>query len=248
MRRRPISSRTHGWLDYASALALAAGPRLLGWDRRVTRLTDAAALGTLAYAQLTDYEAGTYPALSMKQHLGIDLLEGATFLSAAYMMEDEPPAVRWALAGYGLFALTAGALTDTHSSPGRGMRPGARHVGGGRLTGHGAWVMDETLEETEHTMHLKPEQTPRSRSRVAQNDWQQSRDGTFDRSLRAKADIGRNANRPSEEGSTVGTSEWRRSTEHRRHDMATAGSGSHASSGTIGPLDSRRGYRNGQGI
>ncbi|WP_119677684.1 hypothetical protein [Indioceanicola profundi] len=243
MPRRPISSRTHGWLDYASAIALVAAPRLLGWDKKVRRLTDAAAVGTLAYAHLTDYEVGAYPALSMKQHLAVDLLEGATFLSAAYMLEDEPPAVRWALAGYGLFALAAGSLTETHSSPGHG----SRHIGGGRRTSHGAWVMDDTLEETEHTMHLKSDQTPHTGGRVAESEWRQSRDSNYDRSLRAKSDLGRNANAHAQTGA-VGTSEWRRSTEHRRHDMAMAGSGSHENSGTWGKLDARRGYRDGQGI
>lgn len=248
---RPISTRTHGWLDHASALALFAVPRLLGWDRGVRRFTDLAALGTVAYARLTDYEAGSVPVLSVKQHLAVDLMEGATFLSAAYMMKDEAPQVRWALAGYGLFALAAGAMTEPYARSGHRPRRIGRTSGSGRRTGSGAWVMDDVLNEQdgpenmEETMD-RTQQTAGS-NRVGESEWRQSRRATYDTTLRARADVGRNAN-PGIGGNSVGTAEWRQSTEHRRHDMATAGSGSHESSGKLGPLDARRGYRDGQGI
>jgi hypothetical protein len=107
-----ISTRTHGVLDYLSAAALIAVPQLFGWRSGLSRPLMAASLGTAAYSLLTRYEWGVVGALSMREHLALDALQGAAFCTAAALLNREPPEVRSALAGYGLFAIAAAALTD----------------------------------------------------------------------------------------------------------------------------------------
>jgi hypothetical protein len=78
----------------------------------------AAGLGTAAYSLMTRYEWGVGDGpLSMREHLALDGLQGAAFCLAAALLEDEPREVRLALAGYGLFALAAAALTDGEAGP-----------------------------------------------------------------------------------------------------------------------------------
>lgn len=171
--RPPISSRTHGIIDYAAAAAFAAVPRLFGWDRTMTRAMDAAALGTVAYAHLTDYELGAVPLFSMRQHLAVDALEGVTFLSAAWMLDEEPPAVRWALAGFGAFALLASGLTRREADG----HPGdLRQAGSGRRTRTGAWVMD--TDGQDRTLRL-----PAGRERQAEQAWRRQRGPEFRRHI-----------------------------------------------------------------
>jgi hypothetical protein len=53
-----IPTRVHGVLDYLSAVALFAAPRLLGWRPGLSRTVAAAGLGTMAYSLATRYEWG----------------------------------------------------------------------------------------------------------------------------------------------------------------------------------------------
>ncbi len=238
-----ISTRTHGIVDYAAAAALAAAPRLLGWDRRMTRAMDFAALGTVAYAHLTDYELGAYPLLSMKQHLAVDALEGATFLSAAWMLEDEPRQVRWALAGYGLFALAAAALTDRQA----GGHPQDRHSGGHR-TASGAWVMDEVEQENrEDTMDAHSSMG----DRVHAGEWARAREPEFRRHI---AEVGRDSHGgPGDGRDSLGGHDWRQARDQRGSARLSRTLGSAAPRETeelrrVQYTDARQGYLHGQGI
>jgi len=55
---KPISTRTHGIIDYAYAGALIALPFLLHWNRRAARLSIGAGLATLGISMVTNYECG----------------------------------------------------------------------------------------------------------------------------------------------------------------------------------------------
>lgn len=110
-----IPTRVHGALDYLSAAALLVAPRLLGWRPGLRQPLAAAGLGTAAYSLATRYEWGAVGALSMEEHLALDALQGVAFCAAAASLAGEPREVRLLLAGYGLFALAAAALTDRTS-------------------------------------------------------------------------------------------------------------------------------------
>lgn len=260
-----ISSRTHGIVDYVAAAALAAVPRLLGWDRRMTRAMDFAALGTVAYAHLTDYELGAHPLLSMKQHLAVDALEGATFLAAAWMLEDEPAPVRWTLAGYGLFALSAAALTDRQA----GGHPGDRRSGGRRVAS-GAWIMDggddndrNDEEDWEDAMDYREQTRAGGRTgsgmmhdgrlgdRVGASDWGSQAGPEFRRHI---AEVGRDQEGRDRDGrDNLGGHDWRQARDQRGSARLSRTLGSKADRPAeelrrVQYTDARQGYLHGQGI
>lgn len=243
-----ISTRTHGIIDYAVSAALFATPRLLGWDRTATRVMDGAAVLSTAYAHLTDYELGAYPLLSMKQHLAVDALEGAAFLAAAWMMDDEPDAVRGVMAGYGLFALGAALLTDREPKGHPGDLASAFGGGhgmdeansGGRRTRGGAWVMDDDQEDT--TMHLDDRSPAQGRADLAEREWRQAR-------RPAPAAMGANNAGNGQGASDLRAREWQRARpDGSAAQKASAGRNTHSSDPRLGPQDARRGYMAGQGI
>jgi hypothetical protein len=111
-----ISTSTHGVLDYLTAGALLTLPYVLGWDRSVKRMMTGAALGTIGYSALTNYEHGLLKLLPMRAHLALDTLSAALFCSGPLLFPDQDGGVRKALVGIGLYELTAILLTDPRPS------------------------------------------------------------------------------------------------------------------------------------
>ena len=107
-----FSTRTHGVLDYLSVGALIALPRVLGWKKDATSLLTGAALGTLGYSLLTNYELGAIGALSMKAHLALDAMSGAMLCAAPLLLSPQNKQVNTTLVGLGLFELAAATLTE----------------------------------------------------------------------------------------------------------------------------------------
>lgn len=69
---KPISTKTHGILDYVTSAALIALPRIFKWNKDTTRLLTATAVAHTGYSLLTDYELGVFKVIPMKTHLAID--------------------------------------------------------------------------------------------------------------------------------------------------------------------------------
>ena len=107
-----IPTPLHAVLDGLSAAALIAGPRAAGWRAGLRGPLAAAGAGVLAYSLMTRYRPGSTAPLSMSQHLALDAFQGAAFGAVAALLDREPPEVRRALAGYGLFSLAAALMTD----------------------------------------------------------------------------------------------------------------------------------------
>jgi hypothetical protein len=87
--KKPISTRAHGVLDYASAGTLLALPRLLGWTPTVRTLLTGSALATLGASLLTKYELGLVKVLPMPGHLALDGLTAAMHAAAPFLLFDE---------------------------------------------------------------------------------------------------------------------------------------------------------------
>lgn len=107
-----ISRDAHAALDGVSAAALMLGPTALGWPREVRGPVAVAGAGVAAYSLLTRYRGKEARPLSMRQHLVLDAVQGAGFCAAAALLDRQPPGVRLALGGYGLFSLAAALMTD----------------------------------------------------------------------------------------------------------------------------------------
>ena len=84
---------------------------------------DGVAAFSTVYSLGTDYELGAVPALTMRQHLAIDMALGVGFLAAAALLRGEPASVRLPLLGLGFVALTAAALTDADPAAGYDIVP-----------------------------------------------------------------------------------------------------------------------------
>ncbi len=109
---RVISTRVHGVLDYMTAAALFAIPRMFNWNEGLTMAMTMAAIGTVVYSLLTRYEMGLARAIPMRAHLAIDLMMGVLFLGAALFLNDHPDTVRMTLGAIGLFEIGASLMTD----------------------------------------------------------------------------------------------------------------------------------------
>ena len=118
---KPISTRAHSILDYLSAGALLALPRMMGWGPGATRLLTNAAIATLVYSLLTRYELGLVKKLPMKGHLALDGMSGTLLCAAPFLLLDEDEGdATGPLIGLGLFELAVSLLSQT--TP-RGLAP-----------------------------------------------------------------------------------------------------------------------------
>jgi hypothetical protein len=110
-----ISTKMHGTLDYLTAGVLMVTPRALGWSESVTRMMTGAALGTLGYSALTNYQLGLIKALPMRAHLALDGLSAALFCAGPLLFPTETASVRGALVGVGLFEFAVTLLSRTRA-------------------------------------------------------------------------------------------------------------------------------------
>ena len=126
-----ISTRLHGWIDYAAAVSLGslafAGP-LSGPARRVAAV--ATAVPVCAFL-LTDFEAGLVGLIGVRRHLRFDVAEGLLLFAVGAAMRRQPGTSRGILAFYGLAQLVLGLTTSetAKSGPGQGSGPIGRLLG-----------------------------------------------------------------------------------------------------------------------
>lgn len=73
-----ISTKVHGYLDYAMGALLIAAPWLFGFAEggAETWVPVILGAGTILYSLLTDYELGVTKGISMGTHLTLDLMGG----------------------------------------------------------------------------------------------------------------------------------------------------------------------------
>jgi hypothetical protein len=114
-RLKIISTKLHGVLDYLTAGVLMATPRVLGWSEGVTNMMTGAALGTIGYSALTNYELGLVKALPMRAHLALDTLSAALFCAGPLLFPNQKASVRGALVGVGLFEFAVTLLSRTRA-------------------------------------------------------------------------------------------------------------------------------------
>jgi hypothetical protein len=124
--RKPISTQTHGILDYLTAATLATLPGMLGLSARTTRALQMMAVGKLCYSLMTDNELGVVRALPMKAHLAMDAVNGVALAALPFMLDDDDEAAMAVCVGAGLMELSAAAMTETVPSDRNYPRQAAR--------------------------------------------------------------------------------------------------------------------------
>ena len=126
-----ISTRLHGAIDCAVALALGGLAASRALTPPVRRVLGTAAACHASYALATDYEAGLRAGVTMRQHLLLDALGGAALCGAGLLMRCQPGRARALLVGVGLaeLAVVARSSARAGSGPGQGSGPVGRVLG-----------------------------------------------------------------------------------------------------------------------
>lgn len=114
---KPLSTRAHGLVDYASVLLLWLTPRRFVWGGGARRLLGRAAAATLAYSLLTRYEWGLFRLLPMPAHLWLDAVQAVMLCAAPVFLPREERVVRAAILSIGLGELAVVALSRPHPPP-----------------------------------------------------------------------------------------------------------------------------------
>lgn len=111
---KPISTKTHAVLDYATAAKFLLLPRVMGWSKDLTNAMSLVGLMKLGYTLLTRHEGGVYPVLPMKAHLALDTLGGATLCALPFLTGEQDEGATATCVGLGLFDIAAAPLTQTN--------------------------------------------------------------------------------------------------------------------------------------
>lgn len=120
---KPITSRTHGLLDYIVGVVLIIAPFLLGFanDGPAMWVPIILGAGVILYSLLTHYEYGMVAAIPLPFHLVLDAL-GGVFLAASpwifgFAEYIWVPHVLFGLLEIGVAALTRTVPTHTNIRP-----------------------------------------------------------------------------------------------------------------------------------
>lgn len=111
-----ISTKVHGYVDYMMGVLLIALPWLFNFpEGAATMLPIILGVGAIIYSLMTDYELGLLKVLSMKAHLGIDLMAGILLIAAPWLFgfADE---VFWPFVILGLLEIGASLMTEKYPS------------------------------------------------------------------------------------------------------------------------------------
>lgn len=107
-----ISTKTHGVIDYLMGVLLILLPFIFDFPGgAATWLPIILGAGTIVYSLITNYELGVANILSMKAHLGIDLVAGLLLIAAPWLFgfADE---VFWPFVILGVLEVGASLMTE----------------------------------------------------------------------------------------------------------------------------------------
>ena len=109
---RFISTRTHGYIDYATALVLIIGGLFYGDDGAWVLIL--AGILLLGLSLMTRYELGAFKTVSMPVHLGMDMALGAVLIVSPWIFgfADE---IWWPHVLVGLMEIVVAACTERRS-------------------------------------------------------------------------------------------------------------------------------------
>jgi hypothetical protein len=102
---RPISTRAHGFIDYAWASTAGTLPKMMEDATATARLVRSAGAAASVNSMVTNYEGGVLRMMPMRMHLAMDVLLGTALLLAPLFLprsERRYAAVPVALGAVGL--------------------------------------------------------------------------------------------------------------------------------------------------
>jgi hypothetical protein len=113
--RKPISTKTHAFLDYLTVAKFLLLPRVMNFSPAVTNGMTAVGLVKLAYTLLTNHEGGVYKVLPMKAHLAMDFAGGAMLCALPFAADDADETEKGVCCALGGFDIVAAALTESET-------------------------------------------------------------------------------------------------------------------------------------
>lgn len=114
---RFVSPKFHGMMDYASAGAMLALPRLMGFSKQTTNLMTGAGAAVLGMSLLTRYPMGLVRLLPMRAHLAADAALDAVLIREGNRLAKKEPMARNAIMGLAISGALLSLLTRGKQSP-----------------------------------------------------------------------------------------------------------------------------------
>jgi hypothetical protein len=112
---RPISTRTHGMIDYAWATTAAALPERLPEAPVTGRLVRRAGIAASISSAMTNYEAGLVRVMPMKGHLTVDYLMCSALIASPLFLPSAERRYAIVPVALGALGLLTSLLTETRS-------------------------------------------------------------------------------------------------------------------------------------
>lgn len=111
-----ISRKTHGALDYGSAILLIASPWLFGFSDVEPAKSIAVGAGILIIVMslMTNYESSMVKLIPMNIHLYMDILLGVFLLASPWIFKFNNETYLFHVI-MGLFAIMSGVMTNSES-------------------------------------------------------------------------------------------------------------------------------------
>jgi hypothetical protein len=111
--KKPISPRIHGMLDYSTAAAVAAAPRVLDMPPAASRLFESLAGGYTALSSVTDYPLSLKRVVPFKGHGAAELAIGLALPAMPWLLGfADNRAARNLCFGVTALTFAVAALTD----------------------------------------------------------------------------------------------------------------------------------------
>lgn len=116
---KPIPTKVHGILDYASGALFLASPWLLTYQRNkaATNVAVGTGMAVLGLSAMTNYEMGLRKRVPMKTHLNIDTATGMLVAASPWLLGFSKR-IAWPHLVFGLLEVGAGLLTQSQPTQG----------------------------------------------------------------------------------------------------------------------------------
>lgn len=114
---RFIPANFHGFLDYAVALTLVAGPLLLGFEGIALYLGIAGGIGLFLYSLITDYSTSVQNVLPFSVHLIFDFVAALALVAAPFLFQfDDLARYFYLVIGVSVIAVVLVTSPDTEAA------------------------------------------------------------------------------------------------------------------------------------
>lgn len=113
--KKPISTKTHGAIDYAWSATAAALPSAMNGSTATAQLVRGAATAAAMTSLLTNYEWGRWRLLPMKAHLALDVAIGGVLVASPLFLPPTERRYASIPVALGAAGLLTGLMTKTRS-------------------------------------------------------------------------------------------------------------------------------------